>query len=62
MVFIGILITISTLALHQHNIIDVIITYIMTSSFIGFERKHDLANKFEIFLNKLFKVQTKITL
>jgi hypothetical protein len=54
MIIVGLLITLSTLGLHQHNITDVVITYGMTILFIYVEKYFDLSKKTEKLLNKLF--------
>ncbi|GMO16749.1 MAG: hypothetical protein Ta2E_08070 [Mycoplasmoidaceae bacterium] len=60
MLTLGTLISVSTLLLHQHNVIDVIVTYAMTYCFIVIEKKYDFANRFEKLLNKIFKVEFPI--
>jgi len=53
MVIIGILISISTLTLHQHNVLDVILTYCLTGIFMYIISKYNLISKF----GKLFKIE-----
>jgi len=56
MILLGVLISLSTLLLHQHCVMDVLITYSMTAVFIYIIEKYALAERFESFLNKMFRV------
>jgi hypothetical protein len=56
MIAIGALISISTFMLHQHNVLDAIITYSMTFIFICIVNLYKLADRFELFINKIFRI------
>jgi len=47
MITLGVLISLSTLMLHQHCLMDVILTYSMTAAFFHITRKYNLAEKLE---------------
>jgi hypothetical protein len=56
MVIIGALISISTFMLHQHNVADAVITYSMTFAFICIINLYKLDYKFELCINKIFRI------
>ncbi|MDR0831198.1 MAG: phosphatase PAP2 family protein [Prevotellaceae bacterium] len=58
MILMGVLISLSTLFLHQHCLLDIIITYAMTVWFMKIIDEHSLDTRFEMFLDKLFRKGT----
>ncbi|MDR0724261.1 MAG: phosphatase PAP2 family protein, partial [Endomicrobium sp.] len=56
MLLLGSLISLSTLVLHQHCLMDVIMTYTMTGIFFHLINKYNLAIQFEKFLNRILKI------
>lgn len=56
MITIGVLISLSTLMLHQHNIPDVIVTYSMTGMFLLIDKQFLLSTKLETISNKIFNI------
>jgi len=57
MILLGLLITFSTLTLHQHNLADVLITYTMVGLILIWERCSKLALRFENWYDKLFGIK-----
>lgn len=60
MLILGGLISLSTLTLHQHCLMDVVMTYVMTGIFFHLMNKYDLAIRFEEFLNRVFRIKPNI--
>jgi hypothetical protein len=60
MLTLGGLISLSTLTLHQHCLMDVVMTYVMTGIFFHLMNKYDLAIRFEEFLNRVFRIKLDI--
>jgi hypothetical protein len=52
----GVVLSISTLTLHQHNIFDVIMTYSMTLFFMWLTSKYELDNKLSKISLKIFHI------
>lgn len=57
MLILGSLISLSTLTLHQHCLMDVVMTYVMTGIFFHLMNKYDLAIQLEKFLNRVFRIK-----
>jgi hypothetical protein len=57
MIIIGVLISLSTLLLHQHNFMDVVITYTMLGLILIWESKSNFVFRFETWYDKLFKLK-----
>jgi len=60
MILAGLMITFSTLTLHQHNLADVLITYTMVGLILIWERYSKLVWRFENWYNKLFRVKDQV--
>jgi len=60
MILAGLMITFSTLTLHQHNLADVLITYTMVGLILIWERYSKLVWRFENWYNKVFKVKDQV--
>jgi hypothetical protein len=56
-IFFGVLLSISTLTLHQHNLFDVGLTYCMTGLGLWLINKYKWDDKISNCFNKLFKVK-----
>jgi hypothetical protein len=56
MFVIGALISVSTFMLHQHNVTDAVITYSMTFAFICIINLYKLSDKFELCIDKIFRM------
>jgi len=60
MILLGAAISLSTLLLHQHCVMDVLITYPMTALFLYLTDTYRLAEGLEAFLDRLFKVEGEL--
>lgn len=60
MMALGLLVSLSTLMLHQHYLADVVITYSMALLFFWIIRIYNFGQRLEILCNKLFKTHREI--